>query len=59
MKEYQINTLSQMDEISNYIMALGLLIAVQSPRQNSLEIIFVFLCYCIDMINTLVEKGKW
>ena len=58
MKEYQINTLSQMNELSNYILELGILTGVQSPKQNTLENITDFLCYCKDTVNTLGEKEK-
>ena len=58
MKEYQVNTLSQMDELSNYILELGMLTGVQSQRQNPLENNTDFLCYCKDTINTLGEKEK-
>ena len=58
MKEYQINTLSQMDELSNYILELGMLTGVQPQRQNPLENITDFLCYCKDTVNTLGDKEK-
>jgi len=58
MKEYQNNTISEMDELSNYIIELGTLTGIQSSRQNPLENITDFLCYCKDTINLLGEKEK-
>jgi len=58
MKEYQINTLSEMDELSNYIVELGTLAGVTSHKQNGLENITDFLSYCKDTINFLSEKEK-
>ena len=58
MKEYQINALSQMDELSNYIIELGSLAGVQSNRQNGIENITDFLSYCKDTIHVLGEKEK-
>ena len=58
MKEYQISTISEMDELSNYIVELGVLTGLPSPRQNPLENVTDFLSYCKDTINTLAEKEK-
>ena len=58
MKEYQINTISEMDELANYIVELGVLTGLPSPRQNPLENVTDFLSYCKDTINTLAEKEK-
>jgi intergrase/recombinase len=58
MKEYEISTISEMDELSNYIVELGTLTGLQTSRQNPLENITDFLCYCKDTINLLGEKEK-
>ena len=58
MKEYQINTLSQMDELSNYIIELGTLAGVTFHGQNGLENITDFLSYCKETIQFLSEKEK-
>ena len=58
MKEYQISTISEMDELSNYIVELGVLTGLPSPRQNPLENVTDFLGYCKDTINILGEKEK-
>ena len=58
MKEFQINSLSQMDELSNYIVELGSLAGVQTPRQNGLENITDFLSYCKGTIRFLSDKEK-
>jgi hypothetical protein len=58
MKEYQFNTVSEIDELSNYIIELGTLSGLQCPRNNALENVTDFLCYCKDTINYLGEKEK-
>ena len=58
MKEYQINTISEMDELANYIVELGVLTELPSHRQNPIENVTDFLSYCKDTINTLAEKEK-
>ena len=53
MKEYQFNTVSEIDELSNYIIELGTLSGLQCPRNNAFENFTDFLCYCKDTINYL------
>ena len=58
MKEYQINTITDMEELSHYIIELGMLTGVQSPRLNGIENITDFLSYCKETVNCLSEKEK-
>ncbi len=58
MKEYQFNTVSEIDELSNYIIELGTLSGLQCPRNNALENVTDFLSYCKNTINYLGEKEK-
>ena len=58
MKEFQIDTLSSLDELGAYIVDLGEEGGVPPPRQGVQENMTDFLCYCKDIINFLGEREK-
>lgn len=58
MKEYQINTLSEIDELGGYILELGIHGGVDPPRHRLKENMTDFLSYCKDIINFLGEREK-
>ena len=58
MKEYQINTLSEIDEFGGYILELGIHGGVDPPRHGLKENMTDFLSYCKDIINFLGEREK-
>ena len=58
MKEYQINTLSEIDELGGYILELGIHGGVDPPRHGLKENMTDFLSYCKDIINFLGEREK-
>ena len=58
MKEYQINTLSEIDEFGGYILELGIHGGVDPPRHGLKENMTDFLSYCKNIINFLGEREK-